>query len=339
MRSTIAAITYHLPDKVETNADLADEYPGWDMALVASKSGILSRHIADKEETAADLAFHAAKKLLAEHPNAQGDIDFLLYCTQSPDHYLPPAACQLQTRLGLGTHTGALDFNLGCSGYVYGLSLAHGLIATGAAKKVLLLNSDTYSKYIHPGDRTVRAIFGDGAAATLVTPTCDAELGLGRFVFGTDGRGAENLIVPSGGMRCPRSPDTAVSYTDENGCIRSNDSLYMNGKAIFAFSITCVPKVVKKLLTATNTPPEAIDWYVFHQANQYMLQNIAARCGIGPDKMAVEFADTGNTVSASIPIVLRRYQDKGLLTRGAKLLLVGFGVGYSWAANLMDWSL
>ncbi len=161
-------IAVHLPERVETNAQLKAAFPGWDMDLIYEKTGIGQRHIAAEGECASDLATAAATRLFRDHDIDPQSVDFLLLCTQTPDYPLPTTACLLQSRLGLRTNVGALDFNLGCSGFVYGLSLADGLIRAGSAKRVLLLTAETYSKYIHPHDRSLRTIFGDGAAATLI---------------------------------------------------------------------------------------------------------------------------------------------------------------------------
>ena len=195
--AAVGPIAVHLPERVETNAQLKAEFPDWDMDLIFEKTGIAARHIAAPDECASDLAVAAAQKLFHEHDVDPHSIDFVLLCTQTPDYPLPTTACLLQSRLGLRTNVGALDFNLGCSGFVYGLSLADGLIRSGAAKRVLLLTAETYSKYIHPADRSLRTIFGDGAAATLIEAADEPTLS--AFQFGTDGTGADTLLVTKGG--------------------------------------------------------------------------------------------------------------------------------------------
>ncbi|MEO2021933.1 MAG: ketoacyl-ACP synthase III, partial [Pirellulaceae bacterium] len=201
----IGPISVHLPDRVETNDDLQQEFPSWNLDLIYSKTGIRARHIAAPDECASDLGVQAARKLFAEYEIDPESIDFLLFCTQTPDYPLPTTACLMQDRLGLRTSSGALDFNLGCSGYVYGLSLADGLIRSGAARRILLITAETYSKYIHETDRSLRTIFGDGAAATLVESAEEPSL-LG-FRFGTDGSGANTLTLTQSGIR---SPETAI---------------------------------------------------------------------------------------------------------------------------------
>ncbi|HLA83409.1 MAG TPA: ketoacyl-ACP synthase III [Thermoguttaceae bacterium] len=336
MRSGILGIDYYLPEQIETNADLARENPSWLMDRFEAKCGISARCVAAKDETASDFGFQAARKLLDRRLVEPEEIDFLLYCTQSPDYFLPTSACILQHRLGLKNEMGALDFNLGCSGYVYGLYLAKQFIETGAARNVLLITADTYTKYIHPRDRSVRPIFGDGAAATLVGRTEERGV-IGPFVLGTDGAGAEKLIVPSGAMRLPRSAETAREAMDITGCVRSKDHLFMDGLALMNFAMDRVPKAVDTLLEKTGLTFEEIDWFIFHQANRFMMKHLANASKIPWERMVYAMEDIGNTVSASIPIAMARYDEQHKFLPSQKLVLVGFGVGYSWGACVVQW--
>ena len=192
----IKAISYYLPEKVVTNEELLKEFPEWSVEKVAQKVGVDSRHVAAVDETAGDMGEKAARKLFEEYNINPKTIDFLMMCTQSPDYFLPSTACVLQDRLGIPTSSGAFDYNLGCSGCVYGMAMAKGLIASGIAKNVLLITAETYNKYLHPSDKSNRSIFGDGAAACLVSTEGFAEIG--EFSLGTDGSGANNLIVKTG---------------------------------------------------------------------------------------------------------------------------------------------
>jgi 3-oxoacyl-[acyl-carrier-protein] synthase-3 len=324
----IEAIASHFPDAVLDNASLARLYPDWPPEKILEKTGIASRHIAAPDETSADLAYAAALKLFADGVDP-ASIDYLLFCTQTPDYVLPTTACILQDRLGLRTAIGALDFNLGCSGFIYGLSLAKGLIETGQARRVLLLTADTYSKLIHPGDKSVRTIFGDGAAATLIGECDAAEAQIGPFVFGTDGGGAQNLIVPTGGYRRPRDAQSAQVQTDASGAMRSADNIYMNGSAIMAFALREVPAAIAKLAELTGRALNDYDIVAFHQANGFMLERLRSKLGIEPSRFALRLETCGNTVSATIPIVLEPLLGG---TKPRRALLLGFGVGYSWAA-------
>lgn len=332
----IFGIQGHLPERIETNEDLAKQNPDWDMVRIAGKTGITSRHIAGPNETASDLGYAAAAKLLAKNIVPISEVDYLIVGTQTPDHFLPSDACVLQHRLGLGKHIGAFDYRLGCSGYVCGLQLAKSLVETGAAKNVLLITADTYSKFIHPQDRTVRALFGDGAAATIVGRTEDAGLHIGPFVTGTDGSMSQCLTVPAGAFRLPRSAQTAVEHRDASGSVRSMDHLYMDGQAIFSFALNTVPTASKQLLSKAQLPADSVDWWVFHQANRFMLESLMRVCGIAEQKMVYAMQEVGNTVSASIPLAIEDYMVHGKIQPGQRLALVGFGVGLSWNACLVQ---
>lgn len=324
MKAYIKAISYYLPDKVITNEQLVAEFPEWTVDKVAAKVGVLERHQAGENETATDMAVNAGKKLLNEHHIERESIDFILFCTQSPDYHLPTSACLIQERLGLSTHVGALDFNLGCSGFVYGLSLAKGLIAGGIATNVLLITAETYSKHIHPKDKGNKTIFGDAAAATLISRDGFAEIG--NFSLGTDGKGAENLIVKRGGLRQPEYKNDLIF--DESGNPKSSDYLFMNGAEIFNFTSEAVPILVEQVLAKNDLKQDDIDLFVFHQANKYMMNYLRKLIDIEQDKFYYCLEKVGNTVSSTIPIAL--YEAKKNNQLKGNVLLAGFGVGYSW---------
>lgn len=330
MKSYIKHISCYLPEKIVTNEELVAEFPEWTVEKIASKVGVDRRHIAGEDETAADMAVRAAEELFAERPDIRReDVDFIVLCTQSPDYFLPTSSCLIQARLGLRTDIGALDFNLGCSGYVYGLAVAKGLIVGGIAKNVLLLTAETYSKYLHPRDKGNRTIFGDAATATLISAEGFAEIG--EFSLGTDGRGAGNLIVKTGSARCPSRSDDI--HFDDNGNPVSSDHLYMNGSEIFSFTQENVPVVVKETLMKNHLGQEEIDLFVFHQANKYMLSFLRKKLKISEEKFYVCMSETGNTVSNSIPLALRSAREDKRLK--GNILLSGFGVGYSWGGTII----
>jgi len=337
MKAFIKAIEYYLPDAYLDNERLAREVPGWTAEKIEAKTGIACRRLAAPGECSSDLAVAAAQKLFVSGACRPTDIDYLLLCTQSPDYFLPTTACLVQDRLGLPTTCGALDFNLGCSGFVYGLSLAKALIETGQARNVLLLTAETYSKFIHPGDRSVRALFGDGAAATIVSSIeSDADY-IGPFVFGTDGSGANNLIVPTGGARRAHDPSSPVTE-DSDGNQRTENNLYMNGPEIFAFTLRVIPQTTSRLLECAGLKIEEVDHWVLHQANRYMLEHLRKKLRVPPEHFPILMADCGNTVSSTIPIALCDLLAQGRLSRGQRLALVGFGVGYSWAGGMVRWA-
>jgi 3-oxoacyl-[acyl-carrier-protein] synthase-3 len=337
--AAISAIEYHLPQEVLSNEQLANEFPEWSRDKIDAKTGITERHIAAKTECSSDLAVEAATKLFRSGACQAEEIDYILFCTQSPDYFLPTTACLIQSRLGIPRTAGALDYNLGCSGFVAGLGLAKGLIETGQAAKVLLLTGETYSKFINRGDKSVRTLFGDAAAATLVAGVeTVGQPRIGPFVYGTDGSGAENLIVPTGGLRHPRTAETAELHEDENGSFRSRDNLFMNGAEVFNFTLRTIPGCVAALLDRADIGMDQIDLFVFHQANQYMLEHLRKKIKIPEQKFLVFMGNCGNTVSSTIPIALRHAQEQGRLKSGHLVMLVGFGVGYSWAAVLLRWA-
>ena len=339
-QARIADFAGHLPATVLDNEELGSLYPGWSADKIFEKTGIRRRHIAAPHETAGDLAAQAAEALFARGRIAREEVDFVILCTQAPDHVLPTTACILQHRLGLGTSAGALDVNLGCSGFVYCLSLAKGLVESGAARCVLVLTADTYSKYIHPLDKSVRTLFGDGAAATAVVAQegaeADTPASIGPFVFGTDGRGSDRLIVESGGYRMPRSAETGREYTDESGNVRSRDHLYMAGMDVMSFSLREVPRAAAALLDKAQIGKEAIDYFVLHQANRFMLEALRKKLDLEPTRLPIHVEECGNTVSSTIPLTLVAMREQGLLSTQKTLMLLGFGVGYSWAGCLLN---
>ncbi len=339
LRAALRAVNYVVPESRLTNDDLSAAFEGWSAEKIEQKTGIRERRIASPGECSSDLAFGAARRLFGTGVCGPCDVDFVLLCTQTPDYVLPTTACLLQERLGIPRTAGALDYNLGCSGYVYGLGLAKGLVETGQARRVLLLTAETYSKLIHPLDRSVRTLFGDAGAATLVEATsCEAEdLPIGPFVYGTDGTGAANLMVPKSGFREPPGAEDGTAAQDEQGNWRAPSQLYMNGAEIFNFSIRTVPACVSRLLEEAHIQTSDVDLFVFHQANRYMLEHLRRKMGIPQDRFVIAMSDTGNTVSATIPIALCEAAAAGQLRHGMRVALVGFGVGYSWAAALVRW--
>lgn len=301
-------ITYSLPESILTNDELVKVYPEWTAGKIVAKTGIVSRHVTKDGETALDLAERAANDLFVSSRVSAEEVDFILLCTQSSEYKLPSSACILQNRLGIPTNAGALSFDHGCSGFIYGLSVAKGLVVAGMAKKVLLVTAETYTKYIETWDKSTRSIFGDGAAATLIDEAVVANIG--AFSFGTDGSGAEKLIVRAG-------------------------RLFMDGPEIFNFTLDVVPKTLDDVLYKNNLTRDDIDLFVFHQANKFMLDTIRKVNGLPHDKFYVNLEMTGNTVSSTIPIALRQLEDAGRLQSGMKVMLMGFGVGLSWGATVI----
>lgn len=320
-----------MPEKVVTNEELVEEFPEWSVDKVAQKVGVNSRHLAATDETAGDMAEKAARRLFEEYQIDPKSIDFLMLCTQSPDYFLPSTACMLQDKLDIPTSVGAFDYNLGCSGCIYGMAMAKGLIAAGIAKNVLLLTAETYNKYLHPSDKSNRSIFGDGAAACLISTDGFAEIG--ELVVGTDGSGANHLIVRTGAAR--QKTATGLSIEDDEGHIWYDDYLYMNGGAIFNFTLDAVPQMLAQILEKNQMQIDEVDYYVFHQANKFMLNTIRKVCVLPKDKFYVNLAETGNTVSSTVLIGLRECMDNTIIKPGMKVMISGFGVGLSWGGTIL----
>jgi 3-oxoacyl-[acyl-carrier-protein] synthase-3 len=321
--AAVGPIAVHLPQTAETNDQLHAEFPQWDMELIYRKTGVAKRHVAGEDECASDLGVAAAEKLFAEYEIDRSSVDFLLLCTQTPDYPLPTTACMMQDRLKLRTSIGALDFNLGCSGYVYGLSLAEGLVRSGAARRVLLITAETYSKYIDPQDRSLRTIFGDAAAATLIDaverPT------LSGFSFGTDGSGADMLMLTRHGVR--QGP--AALHPRKRH--RWPSSLYMDGPGLIFFTLEMVPALIKDVLRRSGHSSDDVDIYLMHQPTRLLLERLRETLHVGEEKMPMVLEGCGNTVSSTIPIVIDELRRAGRLRPGTRGMMIGFGVGLSWA--------
>ena len=335
--AVIQAIEHHLPETVVGNEELAALYPGWSAQKILDKTGIAERHVVADGETASDLAVRAAEKLLARTGIDRATVDLLVFCTQSPDHFLPTTACLIQQRLGLGTNVAAFDYNLGCSALPYGLAIVRGLIDAGIASTALLLMADTYSRFINPLDKSVRTLFGDAGSALLISARERDEPALGPFVLGTDGSGARNLIVPAGALREPLAGADLAPKTDQSGNTRTAADLYMNGPAIYEFTARRVPGLVKEVLRAAEISLDDVDHVILHQASELVLATLQRSLAIPDEKFVRYYANCGNTVSSTIPIAMQHAVEAGQIKAGELLLVAGFGVGYSWGANLIRW--
>jgi len=325
MNCHLAEIAHYLPERVVTNADLAVQNPGWDADKIFKKTGIRQRHVVSEGETAADLGVRAAERLFDQSGFDRHSIDTLIVGTQSPNYFLPGDSALIQERLGLPTTCAAFDVTLGCSGYTYGLWLARALITSGSSRNVLLVSADTYSCYCDPHDMTTVTLFGDAAGATLLTGDPQgARAEIGPTILGTDGRGACNLIVRDGASRW-------LSRTD------APPRLYMNGPEIVSFTLNSVKAGIDRLLEATGLAWDQVDLFLMHQANRFLLENLRLKMGVDPERLAIDVEQTGNTVNASIPLLISRLIERGQLSGPKTSVLAGFGVGYSWAMSLVKW--
>ena len=328
MFAKIRAIASYLPPTTENNSEIVD-------GRFIKKIGVKSRHIAT-DESAGDLAFKAAEKLFTEYGIDRRETDFILLCTQHGDYQMPHTAAQIQDRLGLKKSVGSMDIALGCSGYVYGLAVAKGLIETGLAKKILFLTSSVYTKYINVKDTSTRPLFGDGATATWIEGD-DAEE-LKAFVFGSDGSRYDKLIIPVGGSKNPPRDNPEVFTTDDNKNYRSNYEVFMDGMAITYFTLREVPKLVDDVLTKAALTRADLDYCIFHQANKFMMTYLRDKAGLNDVPFHNDITDTGNIVSGSVPLAIEQV----IKSHGAKslkrVMLAGFGVGLSWAGCIADLS-
>ncbi len=335
MNCKIAQIEYYLPEKTVTNRDLLRENPDWNIDSLLPKTGVLKRHVAGETETALDLAVKACHKLFERSKLSPQSIDAVMFCTQSPDHIMPGNAFVLHNKLDLPERALAFDFNLACSGYVYGLAMARAFFNTYPIKNLLFVTADTYTKYIHPRDKSVRLLFGDGAAATLLLPS---STGIIDIHWGTYGKGYEHFMIPAGGCRLPSNPQTRAVKTDKSGNARTPENIAMEGFALVALAKGKVLTQVKELLKANRLSTDDIGLFVFHQASQLVLDHMQKGLDLPAKKVFNNLANIGNTVSSSLPIAIKDALSEKRIKPGDKIVLCGFGVGFSWASAIVEWA-
>lgn len=317
MNCKIEALEYYLPEKIITNQYLHEQC-GIDADFLENKIGIKRRHIALENEFSSDLAVKAGELLFEKHNVKREEIDLLLLCTQHGDYKLPTTACIVQHKLGLSTRCAAFDINLGCSGFVYALGIAGNFIKTGQMKKVLLIMADIYSKSIDYTDKNTASLFGDAGSAVLLSGS-ETDSNVQDIVYGTDGSNFDKLIIYNSGT---------VQDTEKS------DFLYMNGREIFKFSTRVVPASINELLERNNLQKQDVKYFIFHQANKFMLTEIKNRMELTDEQMVIDMENYGNTVSSTIPIVYKNLLSAGKLSKGDKIVFCGFGVGLSWASCL-----
>lgn len=333
----ISKIEYVLPTKRITNAILKELHPGWNTELIESKTGVFSRHWAGEDETALDLALSACRKLLEENKLDPTHIDALIFCTQSPDHIMPHNSALLHAKLGLDSTSAAFDFNLACSGYIYGLAIASSMMETLDYRNVLLVTADTYSKFIHPEDRSTISLFGDAGAVTLLERGGGQNSTILDITLGTDGLGGEKFFIKAGGQRYPYNEETAKEKKDIAGNLRTDECIYMDGPAVLKFVEQRIPSAIARILERNNLAFDDVDLILFHQASKLALDRLQKILNYPESKTYINIGNIGNTVSASLPILLKDAENNRRLSRGDLLLLVGFGVGFSWGCCLLNW--
>ena len=332
----ITAVKHYLPAERLTYEAIGAAQPSWDMPKLSRTVGIRSMPKSADGEFASHMAVRAAQRLLDDPEVDSHGIDYILLVTQSPDFPLPTTACLVQDALGLPQTVGALDVRLGCSGYVYALGLAKGLVASGQATKLLLLTSDVLTKLVNSNDKVTRPIFGDAATATLVEPGDDGLAEIGAFAYGTDGTGAGALVVPNGSIRDGRdlNPQSAV---EERGFDSEGHDLFMDGAAVFNFTLAVVPQLVDDTLGKAGWTRDDVDLYVFHQANKFLINHLRKKLKIDEERFWIDMEEVGNTGPSTVPLALSQAVERGVLKPGMKVLLAGFGVGLSWAGCTLTW--
>ena len=335
MGLTINQIEYYLPEKVITNADLAKENPDWDIEKIEKKSGVKSRHIAETDQTALDLAIKAVEKVFSTGFIAKNQIHAIIFCTQSPDYIMPSNSFLIHKYFNFSQEVWAFDYNLACSGYIYGLAISRGILETSLAKYILLITSETYSKYINQKDRSTSILFGDGAAASIISE--DKERGIIDVILSSNGEKFDTFYIPAGGSKIPKDMHTKETTVDHSGNIRNLENIHMNGFAVWQFISKNVSEQISKLLKRNSMCVNDIDLFVFHQASKLTLDSLVKILKINEDKVFINLKDIGNTVSSSIPIALKDAEDNGRLKRGDLILLSGFGVGLSWGSVIMKY--
>jgi 3-oxoacyl-[acyl-carrier-protein] synthase-3 len=314
-------IDFALPTNIESNSSIlkVNKKSNFEIKKMIDKIGIYSRRVSLNKYTSSQLAEEVGNKIFKKYD--KNSFDFFIYCTNSPDTILPPNSCVLQNKLGLGKDVGSLDVNLSCSGYIYSLGLAKSLIASGEASKILLITSDTYSRYISKKDYKNRIIFGDGATASVISKKKEKKSFLiGKFKFGTDGSFSEAAVFKNFG-----------SYYHQN---LKKEIFEMNGPEILNFALREVPTLIKSYTKKNKINLKSIDYFLFHQANEFIIRSLQEKIGIPNHKIIVTMKKTGNTVSSSIPLALNASSKK--IPNKSKVLLVGFGGGLSWGVTLVN---
>jgi len=327
----ITSIEYYLPEKVVTNDNLAKANPGWDMAKIESKSGVKSRHIAEADQTALDLGIKAVEKILV----AKEEIHAIIFCTQSPDYIMPSNSFLIHKHFNFKEDVWTFDYNLACSGYIYGLAICRGMLETGLAKNILLITAETYSKYINEKDRSTSILFGDGAAASIISH--DLNDGIIDIILSSSGEKFDSFYIPAGGCKLPKDQYTKETTIDQSGNVKSLENIHMNGFAVWQFISKKVSEQINTLLQRNQMPVDDIDLFIFHQASKMTLDSLIKMLKIKEDKVFINLENVGNTISSSLPIAIKDAADCGRLKKGDIVLLSGFGVGLSWGSIILKY--
>ncbi len=321
-----------VPKKELDLMSLSDIFGDEEVRKIIATTGIRKVRLADESTTASDLCLHAGIELLGKLNINKSEIDAILFVSQTNDYILPQTSNVIHGRLGLGENVYCLDIRLGCSGYVMGLFQASMLLQSASYKKVLLLAGDTTSKIIHPKDKSLRMVFGDAGSATLLTKGND-EIG---FIINNQGAGFKDLIVPAGGFRNTCTANSSIEQVDLDGNVRSENDLYMNGIGIFNFAINKVPPMIERLLEMSLWKKESVDYYLFHQANNFMVNYLRKKLKLSPEQVPLGVENYGNTGPTTIPLLLGSLAVD--VASKERTIMCGFGVGLSWAGCFVNLS-
>ncbi|MGK4076600.1 3-oxoacyl-ACP synthase III family protein [Bacteroides sp. CACC 737] len=329
----ISALSAAVPHTVINNYKYTQYFPEEQVKEVVDKVGIYERRFADEKTCSSDLCFAAAERLIADNNISREEIDLLVFLSQTPDYRMPATSILLQERLGLSHSTIAFDITLGCSGFIYGLSVVYALMQQKGLRKALLLDGETRSKVYSPKDRRSAFLFGDGGVAALIER--DEKFGKSYFSLNSDGSRGDLIMIKGGGYRHPSSIETLKErVVDEYGNIRNDEQGYMQGADVFNFVIREIPKDIKKVLEYTGLKAASLDYYIFHQANNFINSYLAKKLKLDISKIPSTISKYGNTSSVSVPLTIVS-ELQGQFNTPKKLLLSAFGVGMTWATGVI----
>jgi len=331
MGCKIKHITYHLASEVISNEDLSFEFPEFTAQRIYKNGGIKKRYRTIESVIGSDLAYNAAIRLFEETELQRDDVEFILFCTEGLDYIAPMTACLLQDRLGLRQDIGALDLPSGCSGFTNAVGMAKAIIESGQSTNVLLLFGDTPGLVSHPKDFVLRSLFSDAGAAVWVVKSKENKIG--KVVYGVDGSGVKHLFVDQSCLRNPPNEAWFEKNKEVGGMPRGQ--MKMDGLGVFRFSLKKVPVLVDNILKKNDLQIDDIDLFVFHQASKIILKSIQRKLKISDKKMAYYIEENGNTVSVSIPLALKEAEKEGRISKGSKVLIAGFGIGFSWSGTVL----
>jgi 3-oxoacyl-[acyl-carrier-protein] synthase-3 len=324
-----------VPRNISSNTDLLKDYPIEESNKIINNIGIKEKRYVDNETTASDLCFKSAETLLNEMNIDRSSIDMLIFLSQLPDYKIPATSPILQDRLGLSKDTACFDISLACSGYVYALSNAFAYASQNGINRVLLLVGETFSKIVSPKDRVNAPLYGDAGTATLIEKTTDANSEV-FFSLYSDGSGFRSIVIEAGGARCPTNSTNIIPVEKEDGNIRSDSQVYMDGLEVFNFTLKVVPTSINEILKKTNKEKDQIDYYLFHQANKFMIDFFVKKLKIDPLKVPISLDAFGNVSSPTIPLTIVSRLKNELHLANKQILLSGFGAGLSWGAAILN---